>query len=97
MACLEVKHISHNIKRWVRENENYSQDWKMTGRIDWSCEAQALDDFDSLVTSDGFMVGNAIKKVTNFLGIHQCMQCKQRQRRFNAVGLALQQKVKDLF
>ena len=60
-------------------------------------EILPYDDLDSLLTSDGLMVGNLVKAVTNKLGIKQCLACKGRQRNLNARGLKLQQKLKDLF
>jgi len=54
-------------------------------------------DLDHVVTQDGFMVGNVIKKVTKALGMKQCMACQGRQIRYNQRGLELQQKIKDLF
>ena len=52
---------------------------------------------DNLFTADGFMVGNAVKKVATALGFKQCLACKGRQRAYNEKGLALQQKIKELF
>lgn len=65
---------------------------------DMQCgEILTYDDLESLVTSDGLMVGNLVKAVTNKLGIKQCLACKGRQRNLNARGLQLQKKLKDLF
>lgn len=54
-------------------------------------------DLDSLITPDGLMIGNIIKKVTSAVGIKQCLRCKGRQQRYNQKGIELQQRVKDLF
>ena len=56
-----------------------------------------IDNLDALVTPEGLMVGNIIKRVTSAVGIKQCLACKGRQRDLNQRGLAIQQKIKDLF
>jgi hypothetical protein len=65
--------------------------------VDWACHAQAIDNMSDMITNEGVMVGNIIKKVTNALGMKQCMACQGRQRRYNEAGLAIQQKIKELF
>lgn len=55
------------------------------------------DDLNSLITSDGLMLGNIVKKVTTALGIRQCLKCKGRQRRLNDAGINFQAKIKGLF
>lgn len=55
------------------------------------------DDLTSLVTSDGIMLGNIVKKVTSALGIKQCLKCKGRQRQWNDKGLEIQEKLKGMF
>lgn len=49
-------------------------------------------DFDSVWTSEGVMIGNLVKKVTNALGIKQCLACRGRQMALNRKGLELQKK-----
>jgi len=55
------------------------------------------DNFNDIITDQGILVGNVIKKVTSALGIKQCLKCKGRQRRYNEKGLELQQKVRAWF
>ena len=65
-----------------------------------ACGPQAIGiqyDFDSLITPEGLMIGNVIKKVTTALGISHCLACHQRQQRYNQKGLEIQQHIKDLF
>ena len=52
------------------------------------------DNLRDVITPDGIMLGNVVKKVTTALGIKQCLKCKGRQRRLNEKGLKLQNKVK---
>lgn len=54
-------------------------------------------DFESLIGPEGVMIGNVIKKVTNAVGIKQCLSCRQRQHRYNQRGLKIQRAIKDLF
>ena len=74
-----------------------------TGEINWDCGSQvisppsSLDNLTDVFNEDGFMVGNAVKKITNAIGITQCLSCKGRQQNYNRVGLEIQQKIKDLF
>ena len=96
MACLEIQHSSGTISA-VAENTPYGPEWKFTGRILRDCNPTALDDLHSWWTSEGIMVGNVVKSVTNAVGIKQCLSCKGRQQRLNEKGLELQQKLKDLF
>lgn len=49
-------------------------------------------DLESIWSSDGLMIGNIVKKVTSAIGIKQCLQCKGRQRAWNAKGLELQKR-----
>lgn len=66
----------------------------------WDCGPQMLgdaaNDYEHIFTSEGFMLGNAIKKVTHAIGIKQCLACKGRQRRYNEKGIAIQQAIKKL-
>lgn len=52
------------------------------------------NDLTSIVNSEGLLIGNIIKKITNSLGIKQCLKCKQRQLRYNQRGLEIQTKIK---
>lgn len=61
--------------------------------ISYSCAPQPEDNFESIVTSDGLMLGNLVKKITSTLGIKQCLRCKGRQRRLNEIGLVVQRKL----
>lgn len=98
MACIEITNNTHT--QLIPEGKAYPAGWHFTGKIAWDCGSlqpgDAAQDFDSLLTSEGIMVGNIIKKVTSALGIKQCMACKGRQRRYNEKGLAIQRKLKDL-
>ena len=66
----------------------------------WDCGPQMLQDaamdLEHVFTPAGFMLGNAIKKVTHALGINQCMACRGRQRRYNEKGIEIQQALKKL-
>ena len=66
----------------------------------WDCGPQMLQDavmdLEHVFTPAGFMLGNAIKKVTCAVGITQCMACKGRQRSYNETGIAIQQALKKL-
>lgn len=98
MACIAVQHRQRGEVRIIEEGTSYPVEWQFTGQIIANCGPQdASQDFDHLWTEEGFMVGNAIKKVTNALGIKQCLACRGRQARYNQVGLDLQQRVKELF
>jgi len=96
MACIILKGPFG--ERRVLENQPYrlGTDESIAG-VDWTCAANPADNMNDLVTDDGFMVGNAIKKVTTALGMTQCMACRGRQQRYNQRGLELQQKVKEFF
>ena len=96
MACIILRGPLG--ERRVLENHPYQlgTDEHIAG-VDWTCAANPADNMEDLVTDAGFMVGNAIKKVTNALGMRQCMACRGRQQRFNQRGLELQQKMKEIF
>ena len=67
----------------------------------WDCGPQMLGDstmdLEHVFTSEGFMLGNAIKKVTHAVGITQCMSCRGRQQRYNEKGIEIQQALKKVF
>lgn len=96
MACIILKGPLG--ERRVQENQPYrlGSDEAIAG-VDWNCAAQSLDNLDSIFSKDGVLVGNLVKKVASALGFKQCLACKGRQQRWNATGLELQQKVKDIF
>jgi len=99
MACLKVQ--GPNYIRIIAESHDKNvrgvlPTEKIIGSI-MDCGPQdPPEDFDSLVTYEGLMLGNVVKKVTNALGIKQCLACKGRQRALNEKGLALQRKLRDL-
>lgn len=99
MACFTLR--GPNGDRKVAENENYRLspgEAIVPGLIDWNCDGHNhSNDLESIISDEGFMLGNAIKKVTHAVGITQCMKCKGRQRRYNDAGLVIQQKIKDIF
>jgi len=101
MACFLLRSSAGD--RWMPEGVEYvflEGEYIVPGQIDWKCGSQ--EDFDRamdltrLWTEEGFMVGNAIKKVTTFFRIPHCMACRGRQIAYNHKGLELQQKLKDL-
>lgn len=97
MACYLVKYPNGLILKFAEnQNRNFVPGEEIIG-VDWSCNAQSADNLNDLFTADGFMVGNAIKKVTHALGMKQCMGCRGRQQSFNTKGLAIQKAIKDLF
>jgi len=100
MACLKVQSVRGI--RLIPESSDGNvrgqlRDEVIVGAV-MDCGPNSLGyDLNALVTPDGLMVGNLIKKVTNAIGIKQCLSCKGRQQHYNRVGLAVQQKIKDLF
>lgn len=98
MACFTLRDKDGN-ERKVGENVNYVKvngEEIVPGLIDWTCNGHYLQDYTNVFTKEGFMVGNAIKKVTNAIGMKQCLACKGRQRHYNEVGIRLQEKVKEV-
>jgi len=99
MACLKVQGPNY-IRVIAEAHDKNVRGVLPTERIIGSimdCGPQdPPEDFDSLVTPEGLMFGNAVKRLTNALGIKQCLQCKGRQRALNEKGLAIQKKLKDL-
>lgn len=100
MACIIVKYPDGTEMRY-RENQNrrFVPGEEIIG-IDYGCNPEAYTtqaDLTSIFTSDGLMLGNAIKKVASALGFKQCLACAGRQRSYNARGLELQRKLKELF
>ena len=102
MACLKVK--GPNGERLIPESPDGNIHGMMQGEVIigpvWDCGPQMLGDapldLQSVFTSEGFMLGNAIKKVTRAIGIKQCLACKGRQRNYNEKGIAIQQALKKL-
>lgn len=99
MACLKV--MSLRGMRVLPEGPDGNvrgmlPDERIVG-VDMDCAQLPADNLSDIFTSEGLMIGNLIKKVTNTLGIKQCMSCKGRQYRYNQKGLELQRKIKDLF
>ena len=92
MACLRVR--SARGVRLIPEGS----DGNVRGRLPdevimgvvWDCGPRAGE---NVLTPEGLMVGNLVKKVATALGIKQCFRCKRRQQRWNAAGLKLQQKL----
>lgn len=96
MACIILKGPLG--ERRVLEGHPYRLDaGEAIAGVDWTCAANPADDTERVFTASGFMVGNAIKKVTHALGMTQCMACRGRQQRYNQRGLEIQQKLKGLF
>lgn len=104
MACLRVK--GPNYIRVIPE----SPDGNVRGMLPteeiigttmlcgpYDATYSAAYDLDSLITPEGVMVGNIIKKVTNVVGLKQCLACTGRQVRYNAKGLAIQKKIRNIF
>jgi len=97
MACYLVKYPNGQVLKFAEnQNRRFIPGEQIVG-IDWSCNASSSDNLTDLFTEDGFMLGNAVKKVASALGFKQCMGCRGRQQAYNNKGLALQQKIKDLF
>ena len=95
MACFTLRGPLGDRK--IGENVNYVKqpgEEIVPGLIDWTCNGHYLGDYEHVFTAEGFMLGNAIKKVTSVLGIKQCMACKGRQRDYNEKGINLQRKLK---
>jgi len=97
MACYIVTYPDGTQIKWGENQPRRMVPGEQITGIDWKCNADAQDDLQSLVSSEGLLVGNVIKKVTNALGIKQCLACKGRQRRYNEIGLNVQRKFKELF
>lgn len=98
MACVKWK--IGETTYWASTDVPYSHPRGAvnTGEILWDCGSQVNQvNLTDVFTDDGFMVGNAIKKITSALGMTQCLSCSQRQQKYNRAGLAIQQKLKDLF
>lgn len=100
MACLKVQ--GPNYQRLIPEDHDGNVRGVMPHETvigaEMNCGPHDIDyDYESVITPAGFMIGNAIKKVTNAVGIKQCMSCKGRQRKYNDVGIEVQQKVKEFF
>jgi hypothetical protein len=96
MACFTLRDRNGN-ERKIGENVayvKYNGEEIVPGLIDWTCAGHYLQDYKHVFTKEGFMLGNAIKKVTSALGIRQCMACKGRQRDYNEKGIAIQRKLK---
>lgn len=97
MACIIVKYPNGSFRRFGDGVARKFVVGEEIIGIDNHCDPSPSDDLNSLFTEDGFMVGNAIKKVTTALGIKQCLTCKGRQRAYNAKGVEIQNKIKALF
>lgn len=97
MACIKWQKPDGR-EYWVLENVQHvpTPGSINTGVVDWACNERSTDNLRDVFTEDGFMLGNAVKKVTTALGIKQCLACAGRQRRFNQWGIEIQQKVKSL-
>lgn len=102
MACLKVKGPAgiRLLPESADGNVHGMQKGEVIVEAVWDCGPQMLGDnaldLESVITSDGFMVGNAIKKVTRALGFNHCMACTGRQIRYNEKGLEIQQAIKKL-
>ena len=102
MACLKVK--GPHGERFLPESTDGNVHGMKPGEVIvaaiWDCGPLQLGDtamdFEHVFTSEGFMVGNAIKKVTHALGVKQCMACKGRQRAYNERGINIQRALKKL-
>lgn len=96
MACVRFK-LPGGIHIWVPENRAWSPPPGTinTGEVSWDCAPLTTDNLDSIITTDGLMVGNLVKAITNKLGIKQCLSCKGRQRKLNEKGLAVQRAIKN--
>ena len=100
MPCLKVQ--GPNYIRLIAEGPDRNVRGVRPGEVIlgavMNCGPNAISyDLDSLITTEGLMIGNIIKAVTNKLGIKQCLSCKGRQQRFNQKGIEFQRKIKDLF
>lgn len=99
MACFTLRDKDGN-ERKIGENVNYVKhngEEIVPGLIDWTCSGHYLQDYEHVITAEGFMLGNAIKKVTHALGIKQCLRCKGRQHQYNERGIRIQQALKRVF
>ena len=103
MACLKV--TGANGERLLPESADGNVHGMQKGEVIveavWDCGPQMIGDstntdLEHVITAEGFMVGNAIKKVTRALGINHCMSCRGRQIRYNEKGLEIQQAIKKL-
>lgn len=97
MACIIVKYPNGSFRRFADGVARKFIPGEEIIGVDNNCDVKACDDLNSIFTDDGFMLGNAIKKVTSALGIKQCLSCRGRQRAYNDKGLEIQQKIKGLF
>ena len=101
MACFKI--TGPNGSRLQPEGEPYRLapgEAIVEGFVDWACgpripgDPDYTDRGDVLVADGKFMVGNAVKKLTQALHIPHCFKCSQRQRRWNEAGIRAQEKLK---
>lgn len=98
MACFTLRgpngdrKMGENVQHTLQPGEAI-----VPGLIDWTCGGHYLGDYEHVFTAEGFMLGNAIKKVTNAIGMKQCLACKGRQRAYNEKGIRIQQAIKKVF
>lgn len=94
----KIKLISAAGERWVAEGLPFRfLPGEVIAEDDRGNAITTTNNFKDLITPEGVMIGNVVKRITSALGIKQCMKCRRRQERFNDRGLAIQQKIKDFF
>ena len=92
----EILLRSPNGERWVAEGQpfRFLDGEKIVEDQLGNTILRGGNDLTSISNSDGLLIGNIIKKITNSLGIKQCLKCKQRQLHYNRRGLEIQEKIK---
>lgn len=100
MACLKVL-SANGVMRVLAEGPDGNVRGMRPGEriigVDYACDEKPVDNLTAIFTSEGLMLGNLIKAVTDAVGIKQCGGCKGRQRGLNSAGLRLQDKIRSIF